>query len=200
MLFCNRYCRLAMRCSAKVLSAGIDCRLCLRKMKTLMFKFIPAFTVATLLFQALPAFAYDDTAVAVCEYSRFQGQMPSWYERVDEEIKGVTVRLRYERSPLNTKPKTEEFECSFELRDGKFEVAATYPAEVLQCEDISRKLASEGLDVDQRVALQSQADACGKIYEQVTLRSMKWRETIGEPLSEMGVYPIDPADTALSQE
>jgi hypothetical protein len=169
-------------------------------MKTLMFKFIPAFTVATLLFQALPAFAYDDTAVAVCEYSRFQGQMPSWYERVDEEIKGVTVRLRYERSPLNTKPKTEEYECNFKLRDGKFEMAVTYPGEILQCEEISRKLSNEGLDVDQRVALQTQADACTKMYEQFAFSTRKWKETIGTPLVEMGIYPIDPADTALTQE
>ena len=57
---------------------------------------------------AFPAFAYDDPAIAVCEFTKTRGKPvdESLYKRISAKIVGRTVTIEYERSPLNTAPQS----------------------------------------------------------------------------------------------
>ena len=84
----------------------------------------------------LPATAYDDPTVAVCQFVAFGGRDPSkdGFERVEAKIDGLDVLLTFGKSVLNTKPKLTEMSCRFEPGAGGIRLAGpSFPDDVKSC-------------------------------------------------------------------
>ena len=84
----------------------------------------------------MPAIAYDDAAVAVCQFVAFGGRDPSkdGFERIGAKIDGSDVLLTFGKSVLNTKPKPTEMSCRFEPGAGGIRLAGpSLSGEVKSC-------------------------------------------------------------------
>jgi len=142
------------------------------------------------------ALAYDDPAVAVCEYSRFQGAdiETAGRKRTKVHLNTGEVRIAYDFAPLNTEPVTEELVCKFKVDvSGEIVFDREIPAAAETCIFLADRVQKSGQqpgDLEKlqqcMVILQESADLENKFLKQVTL-----------PLIMMGLYPIKPDRTKL---
>jgi hypothetical protein len=74
------------------------------------------FAVILSLASASPALAYDDPAVAVCEWFVKDHSLDSDanYIRNSAAVEGSTVVLKFSTAPRNTKPKVQDYTCIFQ--------------------------------------------------------------------------------------
>jgi hypothetical protein len=151
----------------------------------------------------LPALAYDDPAVAVCQFVAFGGRDPAkdGFERVAAKIDGSDVILTFGKSVLNTKPKLTEMTCRFEAGAGGIRLAGpSFPDEVKACiqvlDEAPTKLYDMGTANKLYPAYKAKVDACqqtaGRAYVELTGFRDVERLLVG-----LGIYPIDPADTEM---
>jgi hypothetical protein len=147
-----------------------------------------------------PALAYDDPAVAVCEYAKFRGEDPikTGFTRTGAYIDGHKVTLDYERSVLNIKPKRSRWECEFKIEDGMFHLEIKTSKLDERCRGHKIALSQVGLDFDERVKRHGVYDAVCASQAQIAIQNPAvWRNEIEGPLTRLDVYPILPADTEL---
>jgi hypothetical protein len=156
--------------------------------------------LAIIMLTASSAWAYDDPAVAVCQFSRFHGHdlTSLGYTRTTAEISLETVILTFEKSVLNTKPKPERTECQFAFRDGKFHIVNLWQLKADACNALERRatLDEQGL-IGDRDAWEKASGDCLQLYDKPPITAEGWEEEVVRPLTEMGIYPIDPKDTEM---
>jgi hypothetical protein len=151
----------------------------------------------------MPALAYDDPAVAVCQFAAFGGRDPAkdGFERVDAKIDGPDVFLAFAKSVLNTKPKLTEMSCRFESGAGGIRlVGPSFPEEIRECvavlDEAPTKLYSLGTANKLYPAYKAKVEACLETAGGAQAELSAFRD-VERLLTALGIYPIDPADTEL---
>ncbi|RRI02297.1 hypothetical protein EH240_12580 [Mesorhizobium tamadayense] len=149
--------------------------------------------------------AYDDPAVAVCEFAWAQGAdlAQAGIKRVATDISGDTVRLTYEQSVLNTKPKTIDQTCQFEAdMRGDLKLKFESAPRVLECNEIVEKAKAAILQfgaqsTEARAFMQPVTDCQPVLKSALEIEQDRLRN-VSFPLLMMGIYPINPKDTELN--
>jgi hypothetical protein len=151
----------------------------------------------------LQALAYDDPAVAVCQFVAFGGRDPAkdGFERVAAEIDGSDVILTFGKSVLNTKPKLTEMSCQFESGAGGIRLAGpSFSDEVQSCiavlDEAPTKLYDMGTANKLYPAYKAKVEACEQIAGAAFVELNAFRD-IERLLTGLGIYPIDPVDTEM---
>lgn len=166
-----------------------------------------AFVAVAAVLATAPAFAYDDPAVAVCEYSWARGADVSHggYARTDAKIAGDTVTLTYDHSVLNTAPKTFVQTCRFEADiDGDLLLATDRSPELQACDDLADQkkptIEKYGPNSQEVRNLSGQLAECLPLLQAESDKQNEILMNVSFPLLSMGLYPIKPQDTALAVE
>ena len=151
----------------------------------------------------LPATAYDDPTVAVCQFVAFGGRDPSkdGFERVEAKIDGLDVLLTFGKSVLNTKPKLTEMSCRFEPGAGGIRLAGpSFPDDVKSCisvlDEAPTRLYDMGTANKLYPAYKARVEACEQIAGPAFVELNAFRD-VERLLMGLGIYPIDPADTDM---
>lgn len=158
-----------------------------------------------LLVMSLPAAAYDDPAVAVCEFSWAKGEdlAQAGIRRVGAVIAGDTVTLSYEQSVLNTKPQTSDQICHFDADiRGELSLRFDRSARVDECSEITDRVKAAILQFGSKSAearaFVTPLTDCQPILKAAYDLEMDRLKTISLPLLMMGIYPIKPENTELN--
>lgn len=148
---------------------------------------------------------YDDPAVVVCEMFKLGGQKPSTdlYRRTSSRIEGLTVTITFETAPLNTKPKSNSYSCSFHMEDEGFKINGENSSEYEKCSKLADAIMNNSLETptekSEIESLISEIKRC----EDITINQMKNMisefTSIEYPLNSLGIYPIKPEDTLLGK-
>ena len=149
--------------------------------------------------------AYDDPAVAVCEFTRLRGRTPapSDYTRQSAVVDGLVATITYTTSPLNTRPKEHEYSCRFKAsEDGRFVLDREFTKRTVECTETMKKMSeelSEETPQERRDEMRKTVEECKKIIADE--RDAAFRTLIDEDLALtfIGVYPIEPDQTELRQ-
>ena len=151
----------------------------------------------------VPALAYDDPAVAVCQFAAFGGRDPAkdGFDRVAAEIDGSNVILTFGKSVLNTKPKLTEMSCRFEFGAGGIRlVGPHFPDEVRACiailDEAPTKLYNMGTANKLYPAYKAKVETCEEQAGTALIELSAFRD-IERLLTGLGIYPIDPSDTEM---
>ena len=150
-----------------------------------------------------PAAAYDDPAVAVCQFVAFAGRDPAkdGFERVAAKIDRSEVILTFGKSVLNTKPKLTDVTCRFESGTGGIRlVGPHFPDDVQSCiailDEAPTKLYDMGTANKLYPAYKAKVEACEERAGTALVELSAFRDA-ERLLSGLGIYPIDPADTEI---
>ncbi|PBB64239.1 hypothetical protein CK228_34095 [Mesorhizobium sp. WSM4312] len=161
-------------------------------------------TLATFVASCTAALAYDDPAVAVCEYSWARGADLSagGYTRTDAKMAGDTVTLTYDYSVLNTSPKPFVQTCRFEADiDGGLLLATDRSPELQACYDLAEQknpiIEKYGPNSKEVRDLSGQLTECRPLLQAESDKQNDILTNVAFPLLSMGLYPINPKDTAL---
>ena len=143
--------------------------------------------------------AFDDPAVAACEWmTQHYDVLPAQeYRRVSASLSGNTVKLTYQVAALNTAPEAHTKICRFE-RQGK-SILFERPKPPAGCdkvrEDATAAVAFPRTDPRRGAIAVALQDCMDKL--QAALNQSLAQISNEFPLMETGIYPIDPAKTAL---
>lgn len=145
--------------------------------------------------------AYDDPAVAICEYDLHEGRTPpETYSRESSEIEGKTVTIRYSIQVLNMKPKQDQFTCDFILNESGYLIWGPLTEEAGYCLEhipaLREELKGYKPGSSRYADIHIQIDRCVSVLEPIRDREMK-RARYMVRLLNAGVYPIDPKETKL---
>lgn len=145
------------------------------------------------------AAAYDDPAVAVCQFTKFHGQDPSatGYRRTSAKIDGQKVFIELERSTLNTAPRREMLECWFRERDGYFHIVDPIEEKKRYCTFIENAAGYSGASEDAQRLWEQQQSACFALYSEPEVPYYEFERLTIEPLLGTGIYPISIVDTQM---
>ena len=143
--------------------------------------------------------AYDDPAVAVCQYTKFRGEDPAatGYQRSSVAIHGAGVSITFGRSVLGTKPKMEIVTCNFTFADDYFYILNTRRIEANRCDTLEKAASSDGSTADERIEWEMNQASCFALYSDSYPSEDRWSKEVLAPLTELGVYPIPAAETGL---
>ena len=167
-----------------------------------------AICAAVTIWGSQSAYAYDDPAVAVCEYTRFHGLSPTklGYSRTKAEVDGSLVNLIYEKSVLNTAPRKTPLTCAFrKTGDGRFVLKRSSDVnpedeQVKRCRDIvteGQKQIDQGkLDISDTAIVRTRMSMCDRTLG-IDPNADAMLNQIDQDLEYLGIYPISQSDTLL---
>lgn len=150
------------------------------------------------------ASAFDDPAVAVCEYSWTRGAdlAQAGIRRVSEDISGDTVTLTYEQSVLNTKPQVTEQICHFQA-DMRGELTLKFEpyAGSVDCLDVTSRAKAAilqfGSQSTEAQAFAKPLNDCLPVLQAANDLEADRLSNVSLPLLMMGIYPIKPESSEL---
>lgn len=155
-------------------------------------------TALVLLLAAVPAFAFDDPAIAVCEQVAKAEQPPNTvYRRVSATIEGRKVLLHFEVSILNTAPKGREKICEFkaDANANKFTFVPDIPPRHAVCDELEKQTDEQSRRKSAAVLRADLAilEMCEKTLRLQKALLLRVRRT----LADTGIHPIAATDTEL---
>lgn len=176
------------------------------------------FSALALIAPANLALAYDDPAIAVCEYHLKNwalpksGVMPKTidYKRTDAKISGDAVTIFYTTAALGTAPRPDSHNCKFELVKNKFRLSNDKHQQAPQCKKFTDDAKMKAMLVkftdmpepSKRLkaieAFQAEMKTCQKILNRNLAKFIKYGTTISLPLAQLRIYPIKPDETDLA--
>jgi hypothetical protein len=127
----------------------------------------------------------EDPAVEVCERSRFDGRTAAeiGFSRQAWSMTGATVAIMF----ASNDGRAVEVDCPFRLNGGKIVFADTTAPHIARCIEYLR---FQRQDV-------SDAEFCKTLTNLEPFYQRDFAENVIAPLMDAGIYPIDPAKTAL---
>ena len=145
-----------------------------------------------------------DPAVAVCQWDLLRGPSSADFKLMNATIEGMRVTLTYERAPLGTKPKVSTHTCDFEMGVGEYSGKIHFAMHELveKCSPQAERFmqAQASLSRSELILARRRLGMCVSLAMESPEERARLLQTVAEretPLERLGLYPIDPADTAL---
>ena len=148
---------------------------------------------------------YDDPAIAVCEYTKLEGQVftPDAYNRKAAVVDGLTVHISFTTKPLNTKTQEHHYSCSFKRTGNDFFVLEPILSDQLEVciEELEvwrNEFKKRWLNAEEKKRFYQKSKECKDIEDDLQTR-LEQQKRQSVDLYNMDIYPINEEDTLLGK-